>query len=306
MMTDNNYILNFLEMLEIERGLAKNTITSYKNDLNQLNQFCIDKNINITKLNEDNLEKYLSKFVTKGFEKTSLARKISSYTQFFDFLINERLINSNPIKNIKQPKLENKLPTLISIDDIQKLINYSRGDKSNLGIRLNCMIEIMYATGIRVTELVTMTLASLYQDKNFIIILGKGNKERLIPVSKDTQNTINKYLKIRKFFTNKDIEVKWLFPSKKSKAGHITRQRYSQLLLDLSNEANLKIKKISPHKLRHAFASHLLANGADLRSLQQMLGHEDISTTQIYTHILDERLKQIVKDKHPLSKVSIE
>ena len=306
MMSDNNYILNFLEMLEIERGLAKNTIISYKNDLNQLNQFCIDKNINITKLNEVNLENYLSKFVNKGFEKTSLARKISSYTQFFDYLINEKLINNSPIRNIKQPKLENKLPSLISVDDIQKLINFSRKDKSNLGIRLNCMIEIMYATGIRVTELVTMTLASLYQDKNFIIISGKGNKERLIPISKDTQNTINEYLKIRKLFSKKDIEVKWLFPSKHSKAGHITRQRYSQLLLDLSNEANLKIKKISPHKLRHAFASHLLANGADLRSLQQMLGHEDISTTQIYTHILDERLKQIVKDKHPLSKVSIE
>ena len=293
-------------MLEIERGLAKNTIISYKNDLNQLNQFCIDKNINITKLNEVNLENYLSKFVNKGFEKTSLARKISSYTQFFDYLINEKLMNNSPVKNIKQPKLENKLPALISIDDIQKLINFSRNDKSNLGVRLNCMIEIMYASGIRVTELVTMTLASLYQDKNFIIISGKGNKERLIPISKDTQNTINEYLKIRKLFSKKDIEVKWLFPSKHSKAGHITRQRYSQLLLDLSNEANLKIKKISPHKLRHAFASHLLANGADLRSLQQMLGHEDISTTQIYTHILDERLKQIVKDKHPLSKVSIE
>ena len=305
-MSDNNYILNFLEMLEIERGLAKNTIISYKNDLNQLNQFCIDKNINIIKLNEVNLENYLSKFVNKGFEKTSLARKISSYTQFFDYLINEKLMNNSPVKNIKQPKLENKLPALISIDDIQKLINFSKNDKSNLGVRLNCMIEIMYASGIRVTELVTMTLASLYQDKNFIIISGKGNKERLIPISKDTQNTINEYLKIRKLFFKKDIEVKWLFPSKNSKAGHITRQRYSQLLLDLSNKANLKIKKISPHKLRHAFASHLLANGADLRSLQQMLGHEDKSTTQIYTHILDERLKQIVKDKHPLSKVSIE
>ena len=131
MMSDNNYILNFLEMLEIERGLAKNTIISYKNDLNQLNQFCIDKNINITKLNEVNLENYLSKFVNKGFEKTSLARKISSYTQFFDYLINEKLINNSPIKNIKQPKLENKLPALISVDDIQKLITNMQGSVPN-------------------------------------------------------------------------------------------------------------------------------------------------------------------------------
>ena len=304
-MIENNYISNFIEMIVIERGLAKNTATSYKNDLDQLNEFCKKKSLNIVKLDEKKLEDYLSKFINQGFEKTSLARKISTYTQFFDFLIEEKLIANNPIKNIKQPKLDSKLPFIISVEDIQSLINNSKQDKSNFGIRLNCMIEIMYASGIRVSELVTMTLASLYQDKNFIIISGKGNKERLIPISKDTQDTINNYLKIRKFFFNKNKEVKWLFPSKQSKVGHITRQRFSQLLSLLSDKAGLKIKKISPHKLRHAFASHLLANGADLRSLQQMLGHEDISTTQIYTHILDERLKQIVKDKHPLSKVSI-
>ena len=305
-MIENNYISNFIEMIVIERGLAKNTATSYKNDLDQLNEFCKKKGLNIVKLDEKKLEDYLSKFINQGFEKTSLARKISTYTQFFDFLIEEKLIANNPIKNIKQPKLDSKLPFIISVEDIQSLINNSKQDKSNFGIRLNCMIEIMYASGIRVSELVTMTLASLYQDKNFIIISGKGNKERLIPISKDTQDTINNYLKIRKFFFNKNKEVKWLFPSKQSKVGHITRQRFSQLLSLLSDKAGLKIKKISPHKLRHAFASHLLANGADLRSLQQMLGHEDISTTQIYTHILDERLKQIVKDKHPLSKVSFE
>ena len=305
-MIENNYISNFIEMIVIERGLAKNTAKSYKNDLDQLNEFCKKNNLNIIKLDEKKLEDYLSKFINQGFEKTSLARKISTYNQFFDFLIEEKLIGNNPIKNIKQPKLDSKLPFIISVEDIQSLINNSKQDKSNFGIRLNCMIEIMYASGIRVSELVTMTLASLYQDKNFIIISGKGNKERLIPISKDTQDTINNYLKIRKFFFNKNKEVKWLFPSKQSKVGHITRQRFSQLLSLLSDKAGLKIKKISPHKLRHAFASHLLANGADLRSLQQMLGHEDISTTQIYTHILDERLKQIVKDKHPLSKVSFE
>ena len=305
-MIENNYISNFIEMIVIERGLAKNTATSYKNDLDQLNEFCKKKSLNIVKLDEKKLEDYLSKFINQGFEKTSLARKISTYTQFFDFLIEEKLIANNPIKNIKQPKLDSKLPFIISVEDIQSLINNSKQDKSYFGIRLNCMIEIMYASGIRVSELVTMTLASLYQDKNFIIISGKGNKERLIPISKDTQDTINNYLKIRKFFFNKNKEVKWLFPSKQSKVGHITRQRFSQLLSLLSDKAGLKIKKISPHKLRHAFASHLLANGADLRSLQQMLGHEDISTTQIYTHILDKRLKQIIKDKHPLSKVSFE
>ena len=195
-------------MIVIERGLAKNTAFSYKNDLNQLNEFCKKKNLSILKIDEKKLEDYLSKFIDQGFEKSSLARKISTYTQFFDFLTIEKIIKNNPIKNIKQPKLDSKLPVIISIKDIQNLISYSKQDTTNLGIRLNCMIEIMYASGIRVSELVSMTLASLYQDKNFIIISGKGNKERLIPISKDTQNTINDYLKIRKFFFNNNKEVK--------------------------------------------------------------------------------------------------
>ena len=303
-MQKNTYIDNFIEMIIIERGLSKNTSISYKSDLQQLEKYCIKKNENIINLDENKLEIFLSGFRSKGFEKSSLARKISSYTQFFDFLIEEKLIKINPIKNIKQPKQDSKLPIIISVKDIEKIIQYSKKDTSTLGIRLNCMIEIMYASGIRVSELVTMTLSSLYQDKNFIIISGKGNKERLIPISKDTQNTIGNYLKIRKLFFKNDNEVKWIFPSKQSKAGHITRQRFAQLLNLLVSKANIKINRISPHKLRHAFASHLLANGADLRSLQQMLGHEDISTTKIYTHVLDERLKQIVKENHPLSKAS--
>ena len=303
-MQKNTYIDNFIEMIIIERGLSKNTSISYKSDLQQLEKYCIKKNENIINLDENKLEIFLSGFRSKGFEKSSLARKISSYTQFFFFLIEEKLIKINPIKNIKQPKQDSKLPIIISVKDIEKIIQYSKKDTSTLGIRLNCMIEIMYASGIRVSELVTMTLSSLYQDKNFIIISGKGNKERLIPISKDTQNTIGNYLKIRKLFFKNDNEVKWIFPSKQSKAGHITRQRFAQLLNLLVSKANIKINRISPHKLRHAFASHLLANGADLRSLQQMLGHEDNSTTQIYTHVLDERLKQIVKENHPLSKAS--
>ena len=303
-MQKNTYIDNFIEMIIIERGLSKNTSISYKSDLQQLEKYCIKKNENIINLDENKLEIFLSGFRSKGFEKSSLARKISSYTQFFDFLIEEKLIKINPIKNIKQPKQDSKLPIIISVKEIEKIIQYSKKDTSTLGIRLNCMIEIMYASGIRVSELVTMTLSSLYQDKNFIIISGKGNKERLIPISKDTQNTIGNYLKIRKLFVKNDNEVKWIFPSKQSIAGHITRQRFAQLLNLLVSKANIKINRISPHKLRHAFASHLLANGADLRSLQQMLGHEDISTTQIYTHVLDERLKQIVKENHPLSKAS--
>ena len=167
------------------------------------------------------------------------------------------------------------------------------------------MIEILYATGIRITELVEMKLSSLYEDKNFLLIIGKGQKERLVPVSSQTRDTINVYLKIRKKFISDNNESKWIFPSKQSSKGHITRQRFNQLLNKLNEKGNLGIKRISPHKLRHAFATHLLSNGIDLRSLQQMLGHSDISTTQIYTHVLKERLKQVIKDNHPLSKIDL-
>ncbi len=173
------------------------------------------------------------------------------------------------------------------------------------GIRLYTMIEILYATGIRISELVEMKLSSIYEDKNFLLVSGKGNKERLVPISKNTRETLDKYLTIRSHFISEKITSIWLFPSKQSSVGHITRQRFNQLLNELNLRADLGIKNISPHKLRHAFATHLLENGMDLRSLQQILGHADISTTQIYTHVLKERLKEIIKDNHPLSKVDL-
>ena len=168
------------------------------------------------------------------------------------------------------------------------------------------MIEILYATGIRISELVEMKLSSIYEDKNFLLVSGKGNKERLVPISKKTRETLDKYLTIRDNFISDKNNSVWLFPSKQSSIGHITRQRFNQLLNELNLHADLGIKKISPHKLRHAFATHLLENGMDLRSLQQILGHSDISTTQIYTHVLKERLKEIIKDNHPLSKVDLD
>jgi len=303
---NNQLILeNFLEVLASEKGLAVNTRISYKNDILQFLVFLEKNKKKINEIKPFDIEKFISKFTTQGLEKSTISRKMSALSHFFIFLLEENIIKSNPIHELDLPKQIKKLPKILSVDQVEKLIKSSREDQSVNGIRLNTMIEILYATGIRVSELVEMKLSATYAEKNFLLIQGKGNKERLVPISENTEDKIKDYLKIRNEFINNDTESKWLFPSKQSSKGHITRQRFNQLLQTLCERVNLNNIRISPHKLRHAFATHLLTNGVDLRSLQQMLGHADISTTQIYTHVLKDRLKKLVSDNHPLSKIEI-
>ena len=285
--------------------MAVNTRISYKNDILQFLVFLEKNKKKINEITSIDIEKFTSKFTTQGLEKSTISRKMSALSHFFIFLLEENIIKSNPIHELDLPKQVKKLPKILSVDQVEKLIKSSREDQSINGIRLNTMIEILYATGIRVSELVEMKLSATYAEKNFLLVQGKGNKERLVPISENTEDKIKDFLKIRNKFLNNDSESKWLFPSKQSSKGHITRQRFNQLLQTLCERVNLNNIKISPHKLRHAFATHLLANGVDLRSLQQMLGHADISTTQIYTHVLKDRLKKLVSDNHPLSKIEI-
>ena len=295
-------IENFLESLASEKGLSKNTILSYRLDLSQYLDFIeTDKKDKVIHSNIK-VEKYISFLTNKSLERSTILRKISTLSSFFDFLVTENIINQNPIQKVSTPKKDNKLPVFLSVEQVDKLINQAKKDNTNSGIRLMTMIQILYSTGIRVSELIQLKMSSLHEKENFILINGKGNKERLVPVDKRTLLSINTYLRIRKVFMNKKISEKWLFPSKTSSHGHITRQRFNQLLKNLGRKADISSKFISPHKLRHAFASHLLANGLDLRSLQMLLGHEDISTTQIYTHVLKDRLKDTIEEKHPLSK----
>mgnify|MGYP001171870557 FL=1 len=303
----NNYLIleNFLEVLASEKGLAVNTRISYKNDILQFLVFLEKNKKKINEITSIDIEKFISKFTTQGLEKSTISRKMSALSHFFIFLLEENMIKRNPINELDLPKQIKKLPKILSVDQVEKLIKSSREDQSINGIRLNTMIEILYATGIRVSELVEMKLSATYAEKNFLLVQGKGNKERLVPISENTEDKIKDFLKIRNKFLYNDSESKWLFPSKQSSKGHITRQRFNQLLQTLCERVNLDNIKISPHKLRHAFATHLLANGVDLRSLQQMLGHADISTTQIYTHVLKDRLKKLVSDNHPLSKIEI-
>ena len=304
-MNYNLLVENFLEVLASEKGLSKNTLYSYKIDLDQFINFIKKKNIKTREFKDKDIKEFISTFKNKGYEKSTVSRKISSLTHFFNFLLDEKEIEINPLSNFEIPKQTKKLPIILSNKHIDKILEFTRQDQSATGIRLYTMIEILYATGIRISELVEMKLSSIYEDKNFLLVSGKGNKERLVPISKNTRETLDKYLAIRSHFISKKIKSIWLFPSKQSSVGHITRQRFNQLLNELNLRADLGIKNISPHKLRHAFATHLLENGMDLRSLQQILGHADISTTQIYTHVLKERLKEIIKDNHPLSKVDL-
>jgi integrase/recombinase XerD len=303
----NNHLIleNFLEVLASEKGLAINTRISYKNDILQFLVFLEKSKKKINEITSIDIEKFILKFTKQGLEKSTISRKMSAISHFFIFLLEENMIKSNPINELDLPKQIKKLPKILSIDQVDKLIKSSHQDQSINGIRLNTMIEILYATGIRISELVEMKLSATYAEKNFLLVQGKGNKERLVPISENTENKIKDYLKVRNKFLNNDTESKWLFPSKQSSKGHITRQRFNQLLQTLCERVNLNNIRISPHKLRHAFATHLLANGADLRSLQQMLGHADISTTQIYTHVLKDRLRKLVSDNHPLSKIEI-
>ena len=304
-MNYNLLVENFLEVLASEKGLSKNTLYSYKIDLDQFINFIQKQNIKNREFKEKDIKEFIGTFRNKGYEKSTVSRKISSLTHFFNFLLDEREIEINPLSNFEAPKQKKKLPIILSNQHIDKILEFTKQDQSEAGIRLYTMIEILYATGIRISELVEMKLSSIYENKNFLLITGKGNKERLVPISKKTRETLNKYLTIRDYFISDKNNSIWMFPSKQSSIGHITRQRFNQLLNQLNSQANLGIKRISPHKLRHAFATHLLENGMDLRSLQQILGHADISTTQIYTHVLKERLKEIIKDNHPLSKVDL-
>ncbi len=302
----------FLDMLTTERGAALNTRQAYWRDLADVSLFLRnEQNVEIEKATTDNLQSYLKnlgqKVNTKGpnKEKTAVrtvARRLSALRQFYRYLVSENIREDDPTSTIDSPKQGRTLPKTLSEDEVNTLIK-TAGEKGNAeGIRLVCLLEMIYATGLRVSELVGLPLSSLVENKEFLIVEGKAGRERMVPLSDAAQKSLKNYLEVRKEHATADTQDKWLFPSKTSNSGHLTRQRFAQLLKDLAKEAKVDEDRVSPHVLRHAFATHLLSNGADLRSVQKMLGHADIATTQIYTHILGEKTKETVEEKHPLSK----
>ena len=294
----------FLEMLAAEKAASQNTIMSYAQDLTKFETFCNDRKTKIIKANTECIQCFMEAEAKAGQSKSSTARRLSSIKQFYLFLLSEERIETDPTSTIEAPKKDKTLPKAISEDMVNVLLAKAEENKEPHGLRLYALLEILYATGLRVSELVSLSLRAFQERGAYLIVKGKGSKERIVPLSNPAIKAIQNYLPVRGLFVNKAIEKKgqyFLFPSIKSKSGYITRQGFAQLLKELALEANLDASKISPHVLRHAFATHLLHHGADLRVVQKLLGHESISTTEIYTHVQAEALKEIVETCHPLN-----
>lgn len=295
-------------MLSAERGAAGNTLDAYSRDLVDLAGFVASRGRSMLDAGADDLRDYLARLHDAGMAASTAARRLSAMKQFYLFLFAEGTRADNPTTVIDSPKLGRPLPKVLSEAEVTGLLDATRtaveraeGLARRKAMRLHCLLELLYATGLRVSELVSLKRRAIGTDDRFLTIRGKGGRERLVPLSSAARRAVLEYLEALKAAEDKGHEQsEWLFPTS-AKSGHLTRQRFAQELKDVAVAAGINAERVSPHVLRHAFASHLLANGADLRAVQQMLGHADISTTQIYTHILDERLKALVNDHHPLS-----
>ena len=293
-----NYLIEkYLENILTKKNVSKNTFISYKNDLQQFQNFF---NLNeIENVDEDKIKSYVN-FLAKNYSSASHCRKLSSLKNFFIFLEEKKLIKYNFFDSTEFPKFKRTIPKILSEEQIKKIINLSYNDSTYKGIRLSLMLEMLYATGIRISELVSLKVGNISDDYSFIIILNKGRKERIVPLISKVQNVLKKYLKILQ--DNKAKSSKnYLFPSN-SKSGHITRIRFFQILQKIGSKALIDKELLSPHKVRHSFATHLLNRGVDLRLIQESLGHQDISTTQIYTHIQTKKLRKILTEKHSLKR----
>lgn len=291
----------FLEMLVAERGVALNTLESYQRDLGDFSGFAKSQHAVLAQASADLIRKYLKHMDSTGMAARTQARRLSALRQFFRFLYAERLRSDDPTTVIDSPKIGRALPKYLSEAEVDILLQCAAEHPGAEGKRLVALMEILYATGLRVSELVGLPLRAMSRDGLMLMVRGKGEKDRMVPLSEPARDAIQAYMAVRDRFAPKGTKGSpYLFPSR-AKQGFLTRARFAQILKELSVEAGLDPQRVSPHVLRHSFASHLLAHGVDLRALQQMLGHADISTTQIYTHVLDERLKQLVSSAHPLA-----
>jgi len=289
-------IESFLDMMSAERGASVNTIAAYRRDL-----LDFAGRTDMKRAARDDVRKYLAGLTKAGVAASSQARKLSALRQFFGFLYTEGIRKDDPTSAVDAPKRARPLPKVLTRDDIEALIGAAREQDGPEGVRLLCMVEMLYAAGLRVSELAGLPLASARSKDGFIIVRGKGRKERLAPLNPSARDAITAYLDVRVRFLPKDGQSKFLFPSR-SADGFLTRRRVHQMLKELALKANIDPEKLSPHVLRHAFATHLVEGGADLRSVQTLLGHADIATTQIYTHVASDRLTSVLESAHPLSR----
>lgn len=315
-MTGNSGLLQaeaFLEMLSAERGAALNTLEAYRHDLEEAAVFFSGRRTNLLKAGSDDISALLADLAKRGFAATSQARRLSALRQFYRFLLLEGFRGDDPTGIVDLPRKTASLPKVLSVDEVSRLISRAETDISEARspserlqrIRFRALLELLYATGMRVSELVGLPERVLASGGRFIIVRGKGNKERMVPLSGPALSAIEDWVTERNKALPKGATAsEFLFPAA-SGSGHLARQVFARDLKSLAARTGIPTRLVSPHVLRHAFASHLLANGADLRAVQELLGHADISTTQIYTHVLDERLRQLVNDHHPLAKSAI-
>lgn len=309
---DAAHLEAFLEMLSAERGASANTLAAYRRDLEDLRTFLGKRGSGFLTAGSADLSAYMTRLSGEGLKSTSQARKLSSMRQLCKFLYAEGLRADDPSAILDAPKKGRPLPKTMSVDAVTRLIDRAAAEAANPGEeedplkqrRMLALVELLYATGMRVSELVALPARVLGEEGRFLIIRGKGAKERLVPLSRSAIAALQSYGQALSVATQADPRLKdspFLFPAA-SKEGHLPRQVFARDLKDLAVRAGLSPTALSPHVLRHAFASHLLQNGADLRAVQELLGHTDISTTQIYTHVLEERLQQLVHAHHPLAK----
>jgi integrase/recombinase XerD len=310
--SDEKLINLFLDMLAAEQGAGDNTLQAYRRDLTDCSEFLARAGQAFAGAETQHLRDYLADLDGRGFKSSSVARRLSAMRHLFRFMLNERIRKEDPAAILSGPKRGRGLPKVLSISDVDRMLTKAKDltgtDVSPLqrlrSMRLYCLLEVLYATGLRVSELVALPLSASRRDARMIVVRGKGDKERLVPLNEASRQAMADYLaaiEVLKAEKKKNAAAsKWLFPSF-GESGHLTRQHFARDLKELAAASGLAPRLVSPHVLRHAFASHLLHNGADLRIVQTLLGHTDISTTQIYTHVVEERLKSLVRDLHPLA-----
>lgn len=302
------WISQFLEAQSAEFGASQNTLLAYGRDLKDIASWLETKKLSFEDIARTEIESYLLFCDAQGLAKSTRARRLSSIKQLYAFAFQESWIESNPAIDIKGPGRDQKLPSTLSIDEVDRLIDAApKTGRSEVDkLRSSCLMELLYATGMRVSELVSLPLSSAKGDPEMLLVMGKGGKERMVPLSVTAKTTLGHWVKLREKQEEDNQKAgkpvsRFLFPSR-GKLGHLTRHAFFLKVKDIAVRAGVSPAKVSPHVLRHAFATHLLQNGADLRVIQTLLGHADVSTTEIYTHVLEERLKSLVMDNHPLSK----
>jgi integrase/recombinase XerD len=292
----------FLEMMAAERAAATNTLTAYGRDLEDAGAFLAARGKSLADAAAEEIEAYFESLGARGLSPSTAARRRAAVRQFYRFVLGEGWRTDDPARRVDAPKKGRPLPKVLTRDEMDRLISAAGAKDGAAGLRLAAMVELIYASGLRVSELLALPLSAVARDPAYVIVRGKGGKERLAPLNEAARAAVKAYLPARKAFLPAGAkDSPWLFPSR-GRAGRLTARRFAQLLDEAAIAADVDPAKVSPHVLRHAFATHLLEGGADLRVVQTLLGHADIATTQIYTHVAQDRLREVVETKHPLAR----